>query len=120
MEQLEAMLQNQVEDEFRGVLKYDEIIEEFVRHKDKINDADKYITTLRGIQKQQATHCLELVNMVMDLGFKEPTVVQKLEDYYKIEGYSDCVKSKIRGMIFTSDEQREYAIEQAKKECGEI
>lgn len=85
MAELEGMLHKQVEDEFKGVLTYDEIIEEFVRKKDTIKDADKYIETLRGIQKQQAIHCLELVNMVIDLGFKEPAIVQKLEDYFKIE-----------------------------------
>ena len=85
MAELEGMLQRQVEDEFKGVLIYDEIIEEMVRKKDAIKDADKHIETLRGIQKQQAIHCLELVNMIIDLGFKEPAIVQKLEDYFKIE-----------------------------------
>lgn len=85
MAELEGILQKQVEDEFKGVLMYDEIIEEFVRKKDTIKDSDKYIETLRGIQKQQAIHCLELVNMIIDLGFKEPAIVQKLEDYFKIE-----------------------------------
>ena len=85
MAELEEMMHKQVEDEFKGVLMYDEIIEEFVRKKDTIKDSDKHIETLRGIQKQQAIHCLELVNMIIDLGFKEPAIVQKLEDYFKIE-----------------------------------
>lgn len=84
-DKLEEMLRNQVEDEFKGVLMYDEIVEEMVRNKDTVKDADKHIETLRGIQKQQAVHCLELVNMIIDLGFKEPAIVQKLEDYFKIE-----------------------------------
>lgn len=84
---LEQRLNKQVEGEFKGVLFYDEIIEEMVRQKDTIKDVDKYIDTLRNIQKQQSIHTLELVDMSMDLGFKEPAIVQQLEDFLKIKEY---------------------------------
>lgn len=85
---LEKALDENVKDEFQAVLGYDEILEEFVRHKEHIPSADKHIDTLRRIQKEQSIHSLELVNMIMDIGFKEPAIVQQLEDFFKVKEYT--------------------------------
>lgn len=81
MAELEEMMHKQVEDEFKGVLKYDELIEKMPK------EHTKHIVILRNIQKDQAVHTLELVNMAMDMGFREPPIVQQLEDFFKIKEY---------------------------------
>lgn len=78
---LEQILDKQVEDEFRGVLEYDELIEKMPK------EHIKHVETLRNIQKQQAIHVLELTNMAIDMGFPEPKIIQKLEDFFKIKEY---------------------------------
>lgn len=83
LDHLEKTLNENVKDEFQAVVGYDEVIEEFVRHKEHIKSADKHIETLRKIQKEQSIHSLELVNMIMDIGFKEPAIIQQLEDFLK-------------------------------------
>lgn len=88
MDHLEKMLNDNVVDELKAVMGYDEIIEEFVRHKEHIPGADKHIETLRRVQKEQAIHCLELVNMIMDMGLKEPRIVQQLENFLKTKDYT--------------------------------
>jgi hypothetical protein len=88
LEHLEKTLNDNVVDEFKAVVGYDEVIEDFVRHRDIIKSADKHIDTLRRIQKEQSIHSLELVNMMMDMGFKEPAIIQKLEDFLKTKDYT--------------------------------
>lgn len=81
MAELEELIHKQVADEFKGVLKYDEIIEAMPK------EHTKQIEVLRSIQKDQAIHTLELVNMAIDMGFREPPIVQQLEDFFKIKDY---------------------------------
>lgn len=81
MDILEQSLNKQVEDEFKAVLEYDELIEKMPK------EHTKHIETLRNIQKQQAVHVLELTNMVMEMGFKEPSVIHQLEEFFKIKEY---------------------------------
>lgn len=88
LEHLEKTLNENVQDEFKAVVGYDEVIEEFVRHREVIKSVDKHIDTLRRIQKEQSIHSLELVNMMMDMGFKEPSIIQKLEDFLKTKDYT--------------------------------
>lgn len=82
MDKLEEMLDKQVEHEFKGVLEYDELIEKMPK------EHTKHIETLRRIQKEQSVHTLELVSMVMDMGMKEPKIIQRLEDFIKVKAYS--------------------------------
>lgn len=88
LDHLEKTLNDNVEDEFQAVVGYDDVIEKFVRHREHIKSADKHIETLRRIQKEQSIHSLELVNMMMDMGFKEPAIIQKLEDFLKTKNYT--------------------------------
>lgn len=87
MDILEQSLNKQVEDEFKAVLEYDELIEKMRKERETIKDVDKHVHTLRNIQKDQAVHVLELTNMVMEMGFKEPSVIHQLEEFFKIKEY---------------------------------
>ena len=87
MDKLKEMLDRQVTDEFKGVLTYDEIIEELSKNRETIKDADNHISALREIQKTQSIHCLILVNMMMDMGLPEPKIIQELENFIKIKEY---------------------------------
>lgn len=87
MDILEQSLNKQVEDEFKAVLEYDDLIEKMGKERETIKDVDKHVHTLRDIQKQQAVHVLELTNMVMEMGFKEPSVIHQLEEFFKIKEY---------------------------------
>ncbi len=83
MDNLEQMLDKQVEHEFAGVLEYDEIIEKMPK------EHTQHVDMLRQIQKEQSIHMLELVNMIMDMGFKEPKIIQELEEFVKKKGYAE-------------------------------
>lgn len=78
---LEDLLDDQVTDEYSAVIKYDEILEKMPReHKD-------HIEMLRGIQRQQSVHALELASIMMDMNFREPKMVKKLEEFIDKKGY---------------------------------
>lgn len=81
MHELEQKLNKQITDEFKGVLEYDGLIEAMPK------EHIKYVETLRRIQKEQATHLLELVNIAIDMGFPEPKIIQQLEEFFKIKEY---------------------------------
>lgn len=81
LEHLEQKLNKQITDEFKGVLEYDGLIEAMPK------EHIKHVETLRRIQKEQATHLLELVNIAIDMGFPEPKIIQQLEEFFKIKEY---------------------------------
>lgn len=78
---LEDLLDDQVTDEFSAIVKYDEILEKMPK------DHTQHIEMLREIQKQQSVHGLELANIMMDMNFREPKMVKKLEEFIDKKGY---------------------------------
>lgn len=87
MEKLEKMLDDQVTDEFKTVLFYDKIIGRMTEKREEIKDVDKHIEALRRIQKEQSIHELELLDMILDMGFKEPKIIGELGEFIKVKEY---------------------------------
>lgn len=81
MESMKDILNRMVEEEYSGVMNYEKLIN------DLTEKHDKYVETVKGIQKQEIIHAIELANIMIDMGFKEPKVVSELTEIIHKKGY---------------------------------
>ncbi len=79
MHDLKDILESKFDEEIKGALEYDEIIEKVPKDKDKTRKE------LKEIMADQLGHALKIRIVMADLGYPEPKNWQKLEDILKIE-----------------------------------
>lgn len=77
--ELKDILESKFDEELKGALEYDEIIEKIPKDKDKARKE------LKKNMTDQLGHALKIRMVMEDLGYPEPKNWQKLEDILKIE-----------------------------------
>lgn len=77
--ELKDVLESKFDEELKGALEYDEIIEKVPKEKSEIR---KY---LKHIMIDQLGHAAKLRYVMGELGYPEPKNWQRLEDMMKIE-----------------------------------
>lgn len=79
MSELKDILESKFDEEIKGALEYDEIIEKVPKDKNKTRKE------LKEIMADQLGHALKIRMIMSDFGYPEPKNWQKLEDILKIE-----------------------------------
>ncbi len=79
MPELKDILESKFDEEIKGALEYDEIIEKVPKDKNKTRKE------LKEIMADQLGHALKIRMIMSDFGYPEPKNWQKLEDILKIE-----------------------------------
>lgn len=77
--ELKDILESKFDEEIKGALEYDEIIEKIPK------DHDKVRKDLKENMTDQLGHAIKIRVAMADLGYPEPKNWQRLEDILKIE-----------------------------------